>query len=509
MDQSPNLSFPYIAAAQSQKHVTHNEAIRMLDALVQLSVLDRTRSAPQPSPADGDRHIVGSAPTGIWAGRQNTIAAFQDGGWAYFAPREGWLAWIAAEDVLVAWTGSAWTPVGGGTVNPTPLVGVNATADTSNRLSVAGPATLLSHDGSDHRLKVNKAAAANTASLLLQRAFSGRAEIGLTGDDNLHVKVSADGTAWTEALVIDRTTGVVTLPATPPSGGSGGVNPSILVNGDFQINQRAFAGGALAASAYGFDRWRGGPAGANLSIAGSTVTLASGAIEQPIEPAVWGVASLASSQVTVSVDAPSADLTVTLGSASGTITAGSGRRSVTLTTSAGDTGNLALRIARATSGSVTFARVKAELAAAATLWQPRPLMNEIWLARRYCQTVMRGNATSGSSVAPFYFQLVSGVVVDGLFTPPIELRAAPAMLTVGGNPTYQGSNPATGNTWAFYNNSTGGFAAATGAVTPSFIGAGSNGFGVRLQAAAFSTASGGVGNLYIGPSVRILADAEI
>jgi len=33
MTVTPNLQLPYIAASQAQKHVTHNEALRMIDAL--------------------------------------------------------------------------------------------------------------------------------------------------------------------------------------------------------------------------------------------------------------------------------------------------------------------------------------------------------------------------------------------------------------------------------------------------------------------------------------------
>ena len=55
VDETPNLGLPYIMAAQSQKHVTHNEAIRALDAVVQLSVLDRDLSAPPGSPVEGGR----------------------------------------------------------------------------------------------------------------------------------------------------------------------------------------------------------------------------------------------------------------------------------------------------------------------------------------------------------------------------------------------------------------------------------------------------------------------
>ena len=215
MDTTPNLSLPYIMAAQAQKHVTHNEAIRTLDAILQLAVLDRDLAAPPASPVDGNRYIVAASPTGAWTGQAGRIAAYQDGAWAFFTAREGWLAWIADENALAAFDGTAWIAAAGGSVNPTPLVGVNATADTTNRLSVAAPATLLNHAGAGHQLKINKAAAADTASLLYQDAFSGRAEMGLAGDDDFHVKVSADGTSWKEAVVVDRATGVVRLPLTP------------------------------------------------------------------------------------------------------------------------------------------------------------------------------------------------------------------------------------------------------------------------------------------------------
>ena len=57
----------------------------------------------------------------------------------------------------------------------------------------------------------------NTLSLLFQSGFSGRAELGLTGDDDLRVKVSADGGTWREALRIDRSTGGLDLAAVEAS----------------------------------------------------------------------------------------------------------------------------------------------------------------------------------------------------------------------------------------------------------------------------------------------------
>ena len=52
-DQTPNLNLPYLIAAQAQKHVTHNEALRALDAIVQIAVLDRDLAVPPATPADG------------------------------------------------------------------------------------------------------------------------------------------------------------------------------------------------------------------------------------------------------------------------------------------------------------------------------------------------------------------------------------------------------------------------------------------------------------------------
>lgn len=214
MDETHLLKLPYILAAQSQKHVTHNEALRALDALVHLSVADKDLSTPPGAPAEGDRYIVGSSPTGAWSGHALKIAAYQDGAWLFYAPVAGWRAWVADEDALYVFDGGGWITVssgggGVGSVNPVSLVGVNATANSTNRLSVASPASLFSHEGSGHQLKINKAAAGDTGSVLFQTGFSGRAEFGLTGDDDFHVKVSPDGSAWQEALVINRSNGAV------------------------------------------------------------------------------------------------------------------------------------------------------------------------------------------------------------------------------------------------------------------------------------------------------------
>jgi len=46
MSTSSNLKLPFIQASQAQKHVTHNEAIRSLDALIHLSAISMTNTPP-------------------------------------------------------------------------------------------------------------------------------------------------------------------------------------------------------------------------------------------------------------------------------------------------------------------------------------------------------------------------------------------------------------------------------------------------------------------------------
>ncbi len=222
LDDTPNLALPYILAAQAQKHITHNEALKILDAVVQLSVLDRDLSSPPASPAEGSRYIVAASPTGAWSGHAKHIAAYQDATWTFYVPGEGWMTWISDENLAVVWNGTDWValPTGGGTAQFSEL-GVNATSDATNKLAVASEAVLINHVGAGTQVKLNKQAAANTASFLFQTAFSGRAEIGTTGDDSFHFKVSPDGTVWKDAIIIDKSTGAVSMPFT--SSGSGTV----------------------------------------------------------------------------------------------------------------------------------------------------------------------------------------------------------------------------------------------------------------------------------------------
>lgn len=221
MTVSPHLKLPFILPAQAGKHVTHNEAIAVLDTLAQLAVLDRDLSAPPASPVTGACYIVGPSPAGAWSGKSGHIATHDGAAWQFHAPEPGWLAFVLDENGLLVWSGSAWLPTLGLDHTATKL-GLNAIADTTSRLAVKSDAVLLSHDditpgSGDVRLKLDKAAAGRTASLLFQTDASARAELGTVGDDKLHLSISPDGSAWHDALVADPATGHVGIGTAAPA----------------------------------------------------------------------------------------------------------------------------------------------------------------------------------------------------------------------------------------------------------------------------------------------------
>lgn len=213
MDETSRLSLPFIMPQQAQKHITHNEALQALDALVQPVVESRTVSTPPATPILGDAYIVGPSATGAWSGHDAEIAAFQAGAWLFYDPAPGWLVYAKAEQAILVFNAGTWTALASNGVAGIPTLGINTGADSTNRLAVAAAASLFTHAGNGHQLKLNKAAAGDTASLLYQTSYSGRAEMGLMGDNFWRLKVSANGTTWFNALTVDNTTGGVTLVA--------------------------------------------------------------------------------------------------------------------------------------------------------------------------------------------------------------------------------------------------------------------------------------------------------
>jgi hypothetical protein len=220
MTDTPNLGLPYIEGSQAQKHVTYNEALRILDAAIQIAVRDTTRTTPPAAPDEGQRHVVAGGAVGAWAGRALAIATWQDGAWAYLVPKPGWCIWSVADDGMQVFDGTAWRDLRNLALDNAAHLGVNTSGDSSNRLSVKSDAVLLSHDDvtpgtGDMRVTLNKSSAVKDAGFIFQDGFSSRALLGLLGDDNLTVKVSADAAVYRTAMTVDKSNGQVSLTQSP------------------------------------------------------------------------------------------------------------------------------------------------------------------------------------------------------------------------------------------------------------------------------------------------------
>ncbi|NBB65253.1 DUF2793 domain-containing protein [Pseudomonas sp. ODNR1LW] len=216
-DFTARLGLPYLAAGQMQKHVTLNTALTRLDALLQTAVVSATTAAQPADPQDGDLHILPDAAEGAaWSGQPaGALMRFEAGGWSRVSTPPGLIALVLDAGVLVVRGEDGWTPIGRrlDEVQGLSRLGLGTTADAANPLAVKTNAALFTARASDEggdgdlRLTLNKTAPGDVLSLLFQSAYGGRAELGLVGDEDLSLKVSADGTTWRRVFGVDRVTG--------------------------------------------------------------------------------------------------------------------------------------------------------------------------------------------------------------------------------------------------------------------------------------------------------------
>ena len=218
METTQKHNLPYIMAAQAQKHVTHNEALRTIDSIIHIAVLSRTASSPPTSPQASDGYLIPSGATGVWSDKENTVQVWEDEAWATHVPQDGWAIWVRDENKFIIFDDGQFQ-----NLEDTVLadldelaniqrLAINSAADANNRLSLQANSSLFSHEGNDHRLTINKAQSADTASIIFQNGWSARAEMGLVGDDNYSFKVSIDGSTYAQAIQIAADSGEVSLP---------------------------------------------------------------------------------------------------------------------------------------------------------------------------------------------------------------------------------------------------------------------------------------------------------
>lgn len=220
-DTSSCLSLPFIQPSQAQKHVTHNEALRILDVLTQLGVLSDDQPAPPATPAEGDRHIVGDAATAAWSGHDGELALFENGLWQYFQPKAGWRAYVTGRETMVVYDGTDWIDLDSDELQEIEAFGIGMvalpTAPFSAKLNAALWTGLYQADGGDGNMisMLNKETTGGDAGFVFQQDFGTRGLFGLFGSDNLRLATSANGVDFRDGLIVDAGTGVVEQPNLP------------------------------------------------------------------------------------------------------------------------------------------------------------------------------------------------------------------------------------------------------------------------------------------------------
>lgn len=200
MVQTTRLQLPLISAAQAQKHVTHNEAILRLDGLCQMQALSYTVSAQPASPADGDLYLLPAGKTGsAWGGAANHAAAhYYDGVWHFYAPRAGWIAFIADTSRLVYHNGTQWTdvltPSGASAADGSASApGFAFASDTDTGLYRVGANSLGITAGGTLRKTIDTAAETNALPTLGPDGSASAPAMSFSGDTNTGLyRIGAD-----------------------------------------------------------------------------------------------------------------------------------------------------------------------------------------------------------------------------------------------------------------------------------------------------------------------------
>jgi len=120
MTTTADFGIPFFPAATAQPDVAINEIVVLLQALM-CGVKTVGDNAPPGSPTVGDAYVIGTVPTGAWAGRASCIGYYSSGGWRFVpdldnsgtpitmgSRQAGLRTWNQFNDTAYVWDGSAW-----------------------------------------------------------------------------------------------------------------------------------------------------------------------------------------------------------------------------------------------------------------------------------------------------------------------------------------------------------------------------------------------------------------
>ena len=218
-EESKRHAFPYIQPSQAQKHVTHNETVRLLDVLVQMSAISDQIEEPPSDAQEADCYIIPLDAKGPWAGRTDQIAYFENDAWRYLTPQKGWRIYVETKDCLELFDGSNWKAV----VKDidTSTLSNGPVTDSQKRFAVKTQTALWSAlddtEGGDGGLiqTLNKDSSDCNLGFVFQTGYQTRALLGQFGSETFRLTTSGDGNAYFDALSVDSATAIVDQPRLP------------------------------------------------------------------------------------------------------------------------------------------------------------------------------------------------------------------------------------------------------------------------------------------------------
>lgn len=204
---------------------------------------------------------------------------------------------------------------------------------------------------------------------------------------------------------------------------------NLIINARMSLNQRGFAGGALAAGVYGYDRWKAGTGGCNVSSSTTTdtVTHTSGILVQVVEWANWE--TMRSRDLTFSItDLVGGTLRLRAdGVTIATFTAASGTQSATWNRGATNA-NLTIDLTPM-AGAVTYKWPQLTVGSAPVPWSPRSTFEEALLCERYFMAYGGPGTNTTQIIAPAFARSASIVLAVLQFR--TRMRAAPTTNLLG------------------------------------------------------------------------------
>lgn len=112
---TPILALTDLVEAQAGAAARMNKNMRIMEALINLSIIDRDLTAPPGGESDGDCYLVATGGTGTFAGQDGNIAIFSSTlGYMFQTPFEGVVGRVIDENIRIEYDGSAWQTIATG-----------------------------------------------------------------------------------------------------------------------------------------------------------------------------------------------------------------------------------------------------------------------------------------------------------------------------------------------------------------------------------------------------------